>query len=117
MLKRTLIFLVLALTQTGCSIEEGDGAYDPVSLTDESGQGVERDKRESLNIEDMKLGDGPLALMKPQNNERHARTAVWRRRAGSNRCIAVLQTAPLTTWVRRPARIIAGLVPLSQRTL
>jgi hypothetical protein len=38
----------------------------------------------------------------------------WRRRAGSNRCIAVLQTAPLTTWVRRPARIIAGLVPISQ---
>ena len=32
--------------------------------------------------------------------------AVWRRRAGSNRCIAVLQTAPLTTWVRRPAHII-----------
>ena len=30
----------------------------------------------------------------------------WRRRAGSNRCIAVLQTAPLTTWVRRPARIL-----------
>ena len=30
-----------------------------------------------------------------------ARSAVWRRRAGSNRCIAVLQTAPLTTWVRR----------------
>ena len=42
---------------------------------------------------------------------------IWRRRAGSNRCIAVLQTAPLTTWVRRPARIIAGLVPISQRTL
>ena len=29
---------------------------------------------------------------------------LWRRRAGSNRCIAVLQTAPLATWVRRPAR-------------
>ena|SRR5215469_17950084 len=29
---------------------------------------------------------------------------VWRRRAGSNRCIAVLQTAPLATWVRRPVR-------------
>src|SRR4029079_18961267 len=28
---------------------------------------------------------------------------MWRRRAGSNRCIAVLQTAPLATWVRRPA--------------
>ena len=44
-------------------------------------------------------------------------SAVWRRRAGSNRCIAVLQTAPLTTWVRRLARIIAGLLPISQRTV
>jgi hypothetical protein len=26
---------------------------------------------------------------------------VWRRRADSNRCIEVLQTSPLTTWVRR----------------
>ena len=26
----------------------------------------------------------------------------WRRRADSNRCIEVLQTSPLTTWVRRP---------------
>jgi hypothetical protein len=25
----------------------------------------------------------------------------WRRRADSNRCIEVLQTSPLTTWVRR----------------
>ena len=32
---------------------------------------------------------------------RIARSAVWRRRAGSNRRIAVLQTAPLATWVRR----------------
>jgi hypothetical protein len=34
--------------------------------------------------------------------DRPRTSAVWRRRAGSNRCIAVLQTAPLTTWVRRP---------------
>ena len=61
MLKRILILLVLALTQAGCSIEEGGGAYEPVSLTDESRQGLERDKRESLSIEDIKLGDGPLA--------------------------------------------------------
>ena len=27
----------------------------------------------------------------------------WRRRADSNRCIEVLQTSPLTTWVRRLA--------------
>lgn len=26
----------------------------------------------------------------------------WRRRADSNRRIEVLQTSPLTTWVRRP---------------
>ena len=30
---------------------------------------------------------------------------IWRRRADSNRCIEVLQTSPLTTWVRRPERI------------
>ena len=60
MLKRALILLIFALTQTGCSIEEG-GAYNPVSQTDETRQGQERDKRESLSIEDIKLGDGPLA--------------------------------------------------------
>ena len=27
--------------------------------------------------------------------------AEWRRRADSNRCIKVLQTSPLATWVRR----------------
>ena len=37
------------------------GAYDPVLLTGESRQGLERDKRESLSIEDIKVGDGPLA--------------------------------------------------------
>ena len=41
-----------------------------------------------------------------QTDNPHIDGAVWRRRAGSNRCIAVLQTAPLTTWVRRPRRII-----------
>jgi hypothetical protein len=39
MLMRILIILVLALTQAGCSIEEG-GAYDPVLLTGESPAGV-----------------------------------------------------------------------------
>ena len=61
MLKRALILLVLTLTQFGCSIEEGGALYDPVLLTGESRQGLERDKRESLSIEDIKLGDGPLA--------------------------------------------------------
>jgi hypothetical protein len=61
MLKSILILLVLALVQTGCSIEEGGELYDPVSLTDESRQRLEQHKREFLSIEDIKLGDGPLA--------------------------------------------------------
>lgn len=61
MLKCALILLIFALAQAGCSIEEGGGLYDPVSLTDESRQGLERDKRESLSIEDIKVGEGPLA--------------------------------------------------------
>jgi len=61
MLKRILILLALTFTQAGCSIEEGGEAYEPVSLTDESRQGLERDKREFLSIEDITLGDGPLA--------------------------------------------------------
>ena len=61
MLKRALVILVLALAQAGCSIEEGGGAYDPVLLTGESQQELERDKREFLSIEDIKVGDGPLA--------------------------------------------------------
>ena len=61
MLKYILIIFALALTQAGCSIEEGGGAYNPVPLTDESRQRLERHKRESLSIEDMKVGDGPLA--------------------------------------------------------
>ena len=28
-------------------------------------------------------------------------SSVWRRRADLNRCIKVLQTSPLATWVRR----------------
>ncbi len=36
----------------------------------------------------------PLALSWKNN---------WRRRSDSNRCMEVLQTSPLTTWVRRPA--------------
>jgi hypothetical protein len=60
-LKRILILLALTFTQFGCSIEEGGDAYEPVLLTDESRQELERDKREFLSIEDIKLGDGPLA--------------------------------------------------------
>ena len=61
MLKRTLILLILALAQSGCSIEEGGRSYNPVPLTDEVRKEKERLKREFLKIEDIRLGDGALA--------------------------------------------------------
>lgn len=61
MLKRMLIILVLALAQTGCSVEEGVGPYKLTPLTDEVLKESERDRRELLTIEDLKIGDGPLA--------------------------------------------------------
>jgi hypothetical protein len=61
MLKRALILLVLALAQAGCSGEEGVGPYKLTPMTNEARQELERDKRELLAIEDLKIGDGPLA--------------------------------------------------------
>lgn len=61
MLKRILILLALTFTQTGCSIEEGGDAYEPIPMTEEGRRLHERDKRDFLQIEDIKLGDGPLA--------------------------------------------------------
>jgi hypothetical protein len=60
MLKRALILLILVLAQAGCSIEEG-GAYDPVLMDDQGRRELEPRKRDFLQIEDIKLGDGPLA--------------------------------------------------------
>ena len=61
MLTRILILLTLVLAQAGCSIEEGGGAYNPVPLTDEVRKELEGDKRDFLKIEDIRLGNGPLA--------------------------------------------------------
>jgi hypothetical protein len=61
MLKLALILLVFALGQAGCSIEEGGGAYEPFPLTEETRQRLEVMKRDFLRIEDIRLGDGPLA--------------------------------------------------------
>ena len=61
MLKYILIIFALTLTQAGCSIEEGGGLYDLIPMTEDGRQLHERDKREFLSIEDIKLGDGPLA--------------------------------------------------------
>ena len=61
MLKRVLIIFALALSQAGCSIEEGGGAYELIPMTEDGRQLHERDKRDLLQIEDLKLGDGALA--------------------------------------------------------
>lgn len=61
MLKHALIILILALTQFGCSIEEGVWPYSATPLSDEARHGLERDKRDLLKLEDIKIGNGPLA--------------------------------------------------------
>lgn len=61
MLKRILILLVLALAQEGCSVDEGGGMYQPIALTPEGREGIERLKRDFLHLEDVKSGDGPIA--------------------------------------------------------
>ena len=61
MLKRTLVLLILALSQAGCSVEEGGGAYNPGSLTDQVRKEMKRLNREFLNSDDIRLGDGAPA--------------------------------------------------------
>lgn len=63
MLKRFLILLILALAQYGCSTSEETGSYKPVELSSEWQEGLERSKREFLQIEDLMIGDGPIAAL------------------------------------------------------
>lgn len=62
MLKRTLILLVLALTQWGCDINYGEN-LDPLMPwnLEEVRSRLEREKRESLKIEDLQVGNGAIA--------------------------------------------------------
>lgn len=60
MLKRTVILLVLALVQVGCGYQYGD-MYEVETLGDPLRQRLEREKRDFVHIEDLKIGDGPLA--------------------------------------------------------
>jgi len=57
-----LIILILTFAQAGCSGEEGVGPYKLTPLTDKVRNEFERDRRELLTIEDVKIGDGPLAV-------------------------------------------------------
>ncbi len=63
MLKSTLIVLILTLAQFGCGYEYGEGKwpYEVVALPDGTRQRLESEKREFLQIEDLKIGTGPVA--------------------------------------------------------
>ncbi len=61
MLKRILILFVLALAQVGCEFGEAKYPYDISPLTEKARTGMERDKREFLKIEDIRVGTGPVA--------------------------------------------------------
>ena len=61
MLKRILVLLTLALAQVGCSVEEGVGPYRLTPMTEDNRNQLEGLKREFLHIEDIRIGDGPLA--------------------------------------------------------
>ena len=60
-MKRILILLVLALIQFSLGCEQGVYPYNPDTLDSLAREHLERGKREFVQIEDLKLGDGPLA--------------------------------------------------------
>jgi hypothetical protein len=62
MLKRILILSVLVLSQWGCDVDYGENLYplDPWNL-EEVRPRLEREKRESLKIEDLQVGNGAIA--------------------------------------------------------
>jgi hypothetical protein len=62
MLKRTLILLILALTQWGCDVDYGENRY-PLEIwnLEEVRPRLEREKREFLKIEDLQVGNGAIA--------------------------------------------------------
>lgn len=62
MLKRTLILLILALSPIGCNVYEGGSMYQPIPLTPIDRKELERMKRDFLQLEDVKVGDGALAI-------------------------------------------------------
>ena len=61
MLKRTLALLILALAQTSCTVDEGGTFFEPFPLDPEARIEFERFRRELLTLEDIRVGDGPVA--------------------------------------------------------
>ena len=63
MLIRLLVLLALCIPHFGCNAEYGEGFYpfEMITLSDEGRRSLQRDKRELIQIEDLQIGDGPVA--------------------------------------------------------
>ena len=63
MLERLVILLTLCIPAVGCDADYGEGfyPYDPMKLSDRAREHLESRKRDFLTIEDLTLGEGPLA--------------------------------------------------------
>lgn len=61
MLRQLLVLLILVLGQTGCTIHAEVQRSRPIAHTAEDIQFYERLKRELLQLEDITVGDGPIA--------------------------------------------------------
>jgi hypothetical protein len=63
MLKSILIVFIVSfgLTQGACAMDEGDPMYEPAPVSAQHILGAERSKRELLQLEDLRIGDGPVA--------------------------------------------------------
>lgn len=61
MMKRTLVLLILVLAQSGCTFYEEVSSYKPATFKPDGVESYERLKRDLLHLEDLKVGDGPVA--------------------------------------------------------
>lgn len=61
MLKHILTLLILVIAQSGCTFYEEVGSYKPATFKPDGVESYERLKRELLQLEDIKVGDGPIA--------------------------------------------------------
>ena len=57
----TLLLLAFVIAQSGCTFHEEVGSYKPATFKPDGVESYERLKRELLQLEDIKVGDGPVA--------------------------------------------------------
>src|SRR5262249_43141489 len=77
----------------------------PTRESEEVGRGGRIRTCTSLRTEDFKSS---ASAVSPRPRENSYGKKKWRRRADSNRCIEVLQTSALATWLRRPEGRMSG---------